>query len=94
MNFAALVELRLACGFPESGPEPVPCFGACGGVEKWKDPVTKLHCSLCHGSGKSAYYCPRYSEAKAAEKARQKAQAEQNRADRYRESAKRDGRVA
>jgi hypothetical protein len=93
MKLADLVGLRLACGFPESGPDPIPCFGVCGGVAGWKDPVTKLHCSLCQGAGKLPYYCQRYSDAKAAEKAKQE-RAEQQRADRYREAAKRDGRAA
>jgi hypothetical protein len=34
----------------------VPCYGACGGDPKWRDPVTGFHCSLCGGSGKATTY--------------------------------------
>jgi hypothetical protein len=34
----------------------VTCYGACGGVAGWRDPVTKLPCSLCGGAGEFTTY--------------------------------------
>lgn len=56
MTLTRVVELRLAAGLPEAGPDPIPCFGACGGVAGWKDPVLGLYCTLCQGAGKLPYY--------------------------------------
>lgn len=48
-------QYRQAAGIPLSGPPPIPCFGACGGVAGWKDPETGFPCSLCSGSGSLSY---------------------------------------